>query len=124
PGWVLRGGYGLSYLGQAENGAATGFSQPTTLIASTDGNITPAVSLSDPFPTRLFPNGLLVPVGSSQGLATNLGLAANAQYRDRPLPYSHQYSIGFQNSFRGGWLIDASYVGNQTRRTPVTQTLN
>ena len=42
-GWVLRGGYGLSYLGQDANGPATGFSQPTSLIASTDGSITPAV---------------------------------------------------------------------------------
>ena len=124
PGWVLRGGYGLSYLGADANGPATGFSQPTSLIASTDGNITPAITLSDPFPTRLFPNGLLVPIGSSQGLATNLGQPVNAQYRDRPLPYSHQYSIGFQHTIRGGWLIDASYVGNQTRRLPVSLTLN
>ena len=124
PKWVMRGGYGLSYLGQSANPANTGFSQPTSLIASTDGGITPAVSLSDPFPARLFPTGLLKPIGSSLGLATNLGQSISAQYLDRPLPYSHQYSFGFQRELKGGWLVDATYSGNQTHRLPVTLGLN
>ncbi len=123
PKWVLRAGYGLSYLGQAENGPATGFSQPTSLIAAPSGSFVPAVSLSDPFPSNFFPTGLLVPIGNSQGLGTNLGLAVSAQYRNRPLPYSHQYSFGFQHTLKG-WLLDASYVGNQTKRLPVGLNLN
>jgi hypothetical protein len=124
PKWVLRGGYALTYLGQDAAGPATGFSQTTTLIPSTDGGITPAASLSDPFPTNLFPTGLLQPIGSSQGLATNLGQAVQAQFLDRPLPLSHQYSLGVQREFRGGWLADVSYVGNQTRKLPVAMGLN
>jgi hypothetical protein len=124
PSWVMRGGYGLAYLGQSAQGANTGFSQPTSMISSTDGGITPAVNLNDPFPTSLFPNGLLQPIGSSQGLATNLGQSVSAQYLDRPLPYAHQYSFGFQRELRGGWLVDASYSGNQTRRLPVSLNLN
>ena len=119
PKWVMRGGYGLAYLGQSSQGPNTGFSTPTSLVASTDGNITPAVSLSNPFPTSLFPSGLLQPIGSSQGLATNLGQSISAQYLDRPLPYSHQYSFGFQRELKGGWLVDGSYSGNQTHRLPV-----
>ena len=122
--WVMRGGYGLTYLGQDANGAATGFSRPTPLIASTDGNITPAVSLSDPFPTSLYPSGLLLPIGSAQGLATNLGQGIGAQFLDRALPYSHQYSFGIQREFRWGWLVDASYVGNITKKLPVSAGLN
>ena len=123
PTWVLRAGYGLSYLGQAENGPATGFSQPTTLIAAASGSFVPGVTLSDPYPTNFFPSGLLTPIGSSQGLSTNLGQGISAQYRNRPLPYSHQYSFGFQHTVRG-WLIDSSYVGNQTARLPVGLNLN
>ena len=123
PKWVIRGGYGLSYLGQGENGPATGFSQPTTLIPTVSGGFTPASSLSDPFPNSYFPAGLLTPIGNSQGLSTNLGQAISAQYRDRPLPYSHQYSFGFQHAMRG-WLLDASYVGNLTRRLPVGLNMN
>jgi hypothetical protein len=122
--WVMRGGYGLSYLGQNANGPTTGFSQPTALIASTDGGLNPAVNLSDPFPASLFPTGLLQPIGNSKGLATNLGQSISAQYLDRPLPYSHQYSFGFQHELRGGWLVDASYSGNQTYRLPVSLGLN
>lgn len=123
PSWVLRAGYGRSYLGQAENGPATGFSQPTNLIAAASGSFAPGVTLNDPYPTSFFPSGLLTPIGNSQGLSTNLGQGISAQYRDRPLPYSHQYSFGFQHTLRG-WLIDSSYVGNQTARLPVGLNLN
>lgn len=123
PKWVVRGGYGLSYLGQHANGSNAGFSRPTSLIATTD-NVTPAVTLSDPYPTRLFPSGLLLPIGSSQGLATNLGLGVGAQFLDRALPYSHQFSLGFQREVPWGFLIDGSYVGNITKKLPVGVSLN
>jgi hypothetical protein len=122
--WVLRAGYGLTYLGQHAVGSAGGFSRPTPLIASTDNGLTPAVSLNDPFPTSLYPNGLLKPIGNSLGLATDLGQSITAQFLDRPLPYSHQFSVGLQRELPGGWLVDASYVGNITRKLPVTLNQN
>ncbi len=122
--WVIRGGYGLTYLGQSATGTNTGFSSPTPLIASLDNNVTPAVTLSDPFPSSLYPNGLLKPVGSSQGLATNLGQSITAQFLNRPLPRSHQFSFGFQRQLRWGFLADASYVGNITHKLPVQLPLN
>ncbi len=126
PKFVIRGGWALSYLGQNSNGPQTGFSQSTPLISSLDGGLTPAVTLSDPFPTSLYPNGLLKPIGSSQGLATNLGQGISFQYLNRPLPYSQQYSAGFQYELPvpGKWLVDISYVGNQTKRLPVSLGLN
>ncbi|MBL8179416.1 MAG: TonB-dependent receptor, partial [Bryobacterales bacterium] len=124
PKWVVRGGYGLFMLGQNAAGPATGFSRRTDLIASTDNNLTPAVNLSDPFPRSLFPAGLLQPIGSSQGLATNLGLGAAAQFMNRPLPYSHQISFGIQRAMPGQWVVDASYVGNLTKKLPVGTNLN
>ena len=122
--FVFRGGYGLSYLGQSANGQQVGYSRSTPLVSSLDGNLTPAASLSDPFPSTIYPNGLLQPIGNSQGLSTNLGQSVTAQYLDRPLPYSQQYSAGFQYQLRGGWLVDASYVGNITKRLPVSLNLN
>jgi hypothetical protein len=113
--WVMRAGYGLTYLGQNASGPDTGFSRPTSLVASTDNNLTPAVTLSDPFPSSLFPDGLLKPIGSSQGLATNLGLGVSAQHLNRPLPMSHQFSFGLQRELFWNWLVDASYVGNLSR---------
>jgi hypothetical protein len=116
---VLRGGYGLVYLGQNAVGPSTGYSRQTAIIPSADGGLTPRVSLSNPFP-----EGLLQPVGNSLGLATNLGLAASFQYLNRPLPSSHQYSFGFQYEVPWGIVADASYVGNQTRRLPISADFN
>lgn len=116
---VLRGGYGVFFLGQYEEGAGTGFSQQTPLISSLDGGLTPALTISNPFPT-----GLLTPIGNSLGAATNLGLGIGAQYLDRPLPYSQQWSLGFQRELPGGWMVDSSYSGNYTRRLPVGVSAN
>lgn len=126
PKFVLRGGWALSYLGQNSNGPQTGYSQSTPLVSSLDGGLTPAVSLSDPFPSSIYPNGLLKPIGNSQGLATNLGQGISFQYLNRPLPYSQQYSAGFQYDLPvpGKWLVDVSYVGNQTQHLPVSLGLN
>ena len=124
PKWVLRGGYGLTYLGQSSNGPDTGFSRATPLIFTLDNSLTPAVTLSNPFPANIYPSGLLQPIGSSQGLATNLGFGVGAQYLDRVLPFSHQFSVGVQREMPWGFLLDVSYVGNITRKLPVGLGLN
>src|SRR5947208_13270816 len=121
---VLRAGDRLGYPAQSSNGAPVGFSRQTPLVPSLDNGLTPAVSLSDPFPAGIYPAGLLQPIGSTQGLATNLGQGVAFQYLDRPLPYAQQYSAGFQYELPRGWLLDASYAGNITRRLPVTLPLN
>ncbi len=124
PKWVLRAGYGLTYLGQNANGPDTGFSQPTAVVPSVDGGLTPSAYIDNPFPSTLFPSGLLQPIGASRGLATNLGLGISAQYLDRPLPYSQQYSFGFQRHIGNTWLMDVSYSGNQTSKLPLSVGMN
>ncbi len=115
---VLRGGYGLYVLGQHESGSALGFSQRTSLVSSIDGNFTPNVNLVNPFSN--LPGGrLLQPVGSSQGAASFLGQNIQANFLDRPLPYSHQYSFDIQQELPGDLLFEIGYTGNQTRRIPV-----
>ncbi|HTM47689.1 MAG TPA: TonB-dependent receptor, partial [Bryobacteraceae bacterium] len=124
PRLVFRAGYGLSYLGQSANGPPVGFSRQTPLVASLDNGLTPAASLSDPFPAGVYPGGLLKPIGATRGLSTNLGQNATFQYLDRPLPYAQQYSAGFEYELPDGWLVEAAYAGNLTRRLPVTLGLN
>jgi hypothetical protein len=116
---VLRGGYGLVYLGQNATGPTTGYSRSTGIINTADGGQTPRVTLGNPFP-----EGLLQPVGNSLGMATNLGLGASFQFLNRPLPYSHQYSFGFQRELPWSMVADVSYVGNQTRRLPISAEYN
>ena len=87
----MRGGYGLFYLGAHERGGTDGYSRATSLVASLDSNQTPAATL-----VNAFPGGLLRPIGNSQGRNTSLGQNIGTVFLDRPLPYSHQFSFGFQ----------------------------
>jgi len=118
---VIRGGYGLYYTGISayEAGASTGFSRSTPIITSPDGLI-PNVRISDP----LAGGSLLRPIGSSQGLSTNLGLGGGLNYLPRGLPKSHMVSIGFQKQLPLAVNMDASYVANYSTSLPVSFGLN
>lgn len=121
--WVVRGGYGLYYLGQNEIGAPQGFSRRTNAIMSTDGNLTPAVNLTNAFANQ--PGGqLLSAIGSSQGASSFLGESVTVNYLNRPLPYSHQYSFDIERELPGNMVAEVAYVGNQTRRLPISANLN
>jgi hypothetical protein len=116
--WVLRGGYGLYYLGQNEKGAASGFSQRSNAVVSTDGNLTPAVTLTNAF-ANLNNGTLLSAVGSSKGAASFLGESLGVNYFNRPLPYNHQFSFDIQRELPGNMLAEVAYVGNVTKKLPV-----
>jgi hypothetical protein len=122
--WVLRGGYGLYYLGQDEFGPSTGFSRTTPAIVTVD-NLTPYPGLTTANPFIAYPGGkLLDPVGNSLGAASFLGEGVSTLYRERGLPYSHQYSFDIQRELPGGFLVETGYSGNITRGLPVNFALN
>jgi len=121
--WVLRGGYGLYFLGQNESGSNQGFSRTTAAVVSTDGGLTPAVVLVNPFSN--LPGGRLYePIGNSQGFASFLGEGIPANYFPRRLPYAHQYSVDIQRELPGNLLVEAAYVGNATRALPYGASVN
>ena len=114
---MIRGGYGLYYLGQNATGSNQGFSQRTNAVISVD-NLTPAVNLANAF--TLQPGGqLLAPIGSSQGPSSFLGQSLTVNYLNRPLPYSHQYSFDIQRELPRNVVVEVGYIGNQTRKLPV-----
>jgi hypothetical protein len=116
---VLRGGYALAYLPTFDTGQNNGFSVTTTLVASTDGGLTPVGRLSNPFPA-----GLDQPVGNSQGLATLVGRGFTFSDPERTIPYVHQFSVGVQRELPGRLALEASYVGSRTRGLPVSKGIN
>ena len=93
---VFRGGYGISYLQTAGGGSITndGFSTTTSWVSTVGGDgIHPATPLSNPFP-----QGLLLPVGASQGLLQDAGQSVNAFQSPHPSGYSQKFSGDFQFS--------------------------
>lgn len=116
---VLRGGWGLVYGPMwYYPGGAPGFSETTQMVTSVDAGV-PFNTLDNPFPT-----GILHPVGSSNGLATNLGQSLTFNDVDTKAPYVQQFSLGVQRQLPWNLLISAAYVGTRSFRLPVTEQLN
>ncbi|MCU1261677.1 MAG: hypothetical protein JWO80_4562, partial [Bryobacterales bacterium] len=119
---VLRAGYGIFYdtIGTNRSPAIqTGFTASTPITASFDNGLTYAASLTDPFP-----NGLLAATGSSTGLATFLGQGFSVYPTNRVQPYAQRWSAGVQRELPGGFLVNATYVGNHAIRLQINRELN
>src|SRR6185503_12137208 len=106
---VIRGGAGIYYFpyGIAGNNAP-GFSQATPLVATTDGFLTQAGSLANPFP-----NGILRPTGSSLGLATFLGQSITFYDAKPGYPYSTRWQMTVQRELFPNVLLEVGYIGNK-----------
>jgi hypothetical protein len=106
---VLRGGVGLYYLPTFDIPGTQGYTTTTNYVASINGNVTPANSLSNPYPT-----GIVQPSGSSLGLATLLGQSITAPYGGRTIPRNWQYSFSVQRQLPWNIMVEAGYVGSRT----------
>jgi len=111
---VVRAGYGVFFdvLGvDRVNVNQGGYSQATNVIASQDNGLTFRLKLSNPFP-----DGIEVPQGAAQGLATFLGRSVSFFY-DKPLnPYMQRWSASLQRELPWRVLWEAAYVGNRGAR--------
>ncbi|MBI3683513.1 MAG: TonB-dependent receptor [Acidobacteria bacterium] len=105
---VLRGGYALTYLPVVGSVLATGYSNDTPWVSSTDGGITIANRLSNPLPS-----GLLPPVGNTQGTATLLGQAVSFIEPADKYPQFHTWNFNIQRELASQSLIEIGYVGSR-----------
>ncbi|MBI1791544.1 MAG: carboxypeptidase regulatory-like domain-containing protein [Acidobacteria bacterium] len=111
---VVRAGYGIYYLQTVGGGGGgtDGFSTSTTWVTSRGGdNITPQDLLRNPFP-----QGLIKPVGNTQGLETLVGQSITAWQRPHPSGYVQNYSLDIQYEFGRGAVVELGYAGNQSRK--------
>jgi len=84
-----------------------GYSNSTTMVTSTNGGLTPANYLSNPFP-----GGLAAPTGNSLGTMTYVGQSLSTQLRTNVrVPYIQQYNTGFEYQLKS-FFLGASYVGS------------
>ncbi len=122
---VFRTGYAIFELPAAATtilGTSDGFSTNTAWVSTVGGGgIIPAAPVSNPFP-----QGLNQPIGSAQGLLTDVGQTVNAFQRLHPTPYVQTYSADFQYQVGRNAVVEAGYTGTQGRKLPfgVTRNIN
>jgi len=118
--WVLRGGYGLYYIGADENGASSGFSRTTSAVVSTN-SLTPytGMSLTNAF-VSYANSKLLDPIGTSLGASSFLGEGVTSYLSNRALPYVHEYSFDIQRELPGNFLVEVGYGGSISRKLALT----
>jgi hypothetical protein len=129
---VVRAGYGIfvapitvAYLGPNGNYSSSplapadqeGFSQSTAMTVTSNNFLTPAATLSNPFP-----NGFLRPVGSANGLATFAGQAITFINPQMKSPYSQRWNLGIQHAITPNTLIEIAYIGNHAVHLPIPYT--
>ena len=122
PKTVIRAGYGIytAPLGTLyTNTEPAGFSLSTPIQPSLDNGLTYLATNANPLPT-----GLTQPAGPAGGLLTNIGQGVNAFPNARKNPFAQRWSAGFQRTLMGGFLIEASYVGNRSARLNVLRNMN
>jgi hypothetical protein len=114
PDTVLRGGYGLfwappQYPFPSETNMGTrGYTAVTSYFASADGGLTPAGTLTNPFP-----NGIEQPKGSAQGLLTGAGGDVDFVDQFSKPAYVHQFSVDLQRQLPANMAVTVGYVGSR-----------
>jgi hypothetical protein len=119
--YVVRAGFGVFMSPNGTTGLnPSGFSQTTQFVATNDNYLTPAATLSDPFP-----NGILRPTGSSSGAGTFLGQQITFFHPDARNPYSMRWDFGIQRELPGQLVLELAYIGNHAvHLTTTTDQLN
>jgi trimeric autotransporter adhesin len=108
---VIRGGYGIFWAPAFFNFQnAIGYSQTTSIVASTNGNFTPAVSLSNPYPS-----GLLQPSGNALGGLSGIGQAVTVfDPGAQSAGYVQEYSLEVQREIPAGFVITVGALGSHS----------
>jgi hypothetical protein len=117
---VVRGGYGIYWLPNNLETPNTGQGAPawsvnTPFVSSLDGGITPFNNLSNPYP-----NGLLVPPGSTQGLNTLVGQSIGVLLRDaKGAGYMQSWNFNIQHDIMRDFAVDIAYAGTKGTHLPL-----
>jgi hypothetical protein len=97
----------------------SGFSQTTQMVVTNNSYLSPAGTLSNPFP-----NGIL-PLGTTQpGLGTFLGQSVTFFNPNVRNPYSIRWNIGIERQLAGDTVLQVVYIGNHSVHLPITAQLN
>jgi hypothetical protein len=121
---VLRGGYGLYYAFRGQLGSQNGFFVTTPYIANDlNGRVGIPETGVNTF-SRPFPGGALEAPGSRDGLMTQVGRGISFDDPNNKLSHIHQYNVTVTREITRNLMVEASYVGSQTRAISVSKNIN
>jgi hypothetical protein len=123
PGWlhntVIRAGTGIFYYPYpVVTQPQPGFTYTNPYVATNDNYLTPATTLSNPFPT-----GLVYPPGSSLGVNTSLGQSISFYNQNLLNEYSYRWDLDIQHEFAKNYLLEVGYTGNHSVHLATSQSL-
>lgn len=112
PKTSIRTGAGIFYtLSRATVSGHTGsmFNTNSTPVWTLDSNATRYITMSNPYP-----QGLTLPLGSSQGDATFIGMGAGTILRNTAQnPEMYQWNFSIQREVGFGSLLEVNYLGSR-----------
>ncbi|HYI92189.1 MAG TPA: TonB-dependent receptor [Bryobacteraceae bacterium] len=118
PNTVIRTGYGIFYTMApygANNYGTAPFRASTPWLTSLDG-VTPYNLLRNPYP-----EGVLVPEGSANGLLAALGQGVGAPVQDTlKTPYNQQWNFTISQQVGSSMGIEIGYAGNKGTLLPLS----
>ena len=117
---VVRGGYGLYFSYRGALGSQSPFFITTPYIANDLNGRVGLPELGVNTFANPFPNGQLQAPGSSLGLLTQVGRGISFDDPDNRMPHIHEYNATVSREITRDLMVEASYVGSQTRDLSVT----
>ncbi len=122
--WLsARANYGRSYLGLSSSGQAgvytTDFQRTTPFVSFAPNGVDPGTPWASPFPA-----GFLEPLAGELGLLTGIGTGFTIPNPDFEIPYTDQWSAGFDVQLPYKVGLDIAYVGNQVSKLGVSRGIN
>ncbi len=114
--YVIRAGFGVFVSPNGTTGVnSEGFSQTTQMTVTNNNYLSPATTLSNPFP-----NGIITPPGSTLGAGTFLGNQITFYDPQARNTYSMRWNFGIQRELPGQLVLEVAYIGNHAVHVLVT----
>jgi hypothetical protein len=120
---VIRGGFGLyqGFLGERRGDVIQpGYSQNTTQTLTTGPNGAALPFLIN----NTFPSGITEPSGNSLGKQTALGQTISFFNQNPKVAKQLRWSVGVQRELPGGWVVEATYVGDRGYDIEMARNIN
>jgi len=119
---VVRAGGGIYYLPSTLQFSVAPWAQTinsyaTQWLATTDGGVTPADSISNPFPNGFISTPGNSPHDKAQALLVGGGLS-NIPLQSLRWPYQEQWNFTVQRQLPGGVAVEAAYAGSEGVHLP------